>query len=216
MGKTVSVAAPLLLQQPRAYDCLPACAAMLMAFHGRCAEIGSIASGMRTAKKSGTYTCDAGLYLLRQGFDVRIIEWDWEFPNRFLRLDRQEAGPEIRQWCRRRLRQRFCPRKKFYASLQAFVAAGGEYLPRPATLREMREELRANRPYILFIDPDMLWPVREKGEIHAVLTSAINSRNMTVQDPHRRHGGTKRYPLERIIFANHVIGGGALFARPKS
>ena len=43
-----------------------------------------------------------GTYFLHHGFDVKLVMWLPNFPNRFIDLSSDEIKNEILQWCKRR------------------------------------------------------------------------------------------------------------------
>lgn len=205
---------PLTMQPRNSAWCGAACAHMLTRYHGTRTSLRRLAQELRVGS-SGILSPRLGTWFLEHGFDVTIIGYEDAFPNRFITLDADEARVEVLDWCARETKDLSWHRKSLRRVFPHFFEAGGKFLPRPVSRRDIRSALRRGLPPIIAIDVVTLYLTRERVDPHYVVVTGLSRDTIALNDPYPEYGGAVEYDLDRFLHACYRNSGEALFIKPR-
>lgn len=215
MSADVSCDVPLCFQPPRSMLCGAAAARMVLAYHGRRYSVRRLAREMRVRKTRGIDRLELGVWFLENGFDVILRACFGSMPGSFVALPLERVNREVLRWCGRDVEYPSWTRRMFRRVFPRFVERGGVFVPRPVTVDDIRESLKRKEPPIMSIAVGGIYAMRTWSMGHYVVPAAVRGDDMVINDPHRKRGGRKRYPIETLMHACYMLHGAALFVRPK-
>lgn len=214
MAKMKKLDVPLTMQPKDSAWCGAACAHMLMRYHGTRISLRRLAQELRVGS-AGILSPRLGTWFLEHGYDVTIMGYEDAFPNRFIALDADEARAEVLDWCARETHDLSWKRKALRRIFPPFFEAGGKFLPRPVSRRDIRSTLRRGLPPIIAIDVVTLYLTREWTDPHYVVVTGMGRDKIAVNDPYPEYGGTVEYDLDRFLHACYRNSAEALFIKPR-
>jgi len=207
---------PLFLQPKELPYCGPACAKMVLAFHGRKTTLNKVGSVMKMTD-TGVDIATLGNFFLEKGFNVTIEMWLRSFPNRFIGLTRG-VEQELLRWCRSSSSsvENDMMYRNYIKAVPRFIEQGGVLIPKPFSFKKLQEAIRKRCPPILTLNVEIIYKhKRFKNVGHYVVPTHITEDKITINDPHGRHGGVKTYPTELILHASYIWNSGVIFIEPK-
>jgi hypothetical protein len=211
-SKAINV--PLLLQPKNEPFCGPACARMVLAFHGRKITLKKVVSAMKMTG-TGVDIATLGNFFLEKDFNVTIEMWLDSFPNRFIGL-RRGVEQELLRWCRRGSAKIDGRNKIYRKTIPRFIGQGGLLIPKPVSCQKLRAAIRKRCPPILNLNMATIYELQRRREAgHYVVPTHVAKDRITINDPSRNHGGVKTYPTELILHASYIWSAGAIFIEPK-
>jgi hypothetical protein len=208
VGKNITLDVPLYRQPKDSYQCTAACARMILAFDGRAETLQALAKELGIGKTVGAFLPRLGTLFLHRGYDVRIRGWEFWFPNGLFYLPPERTRQALLRWCGKQ------GSTKYGQQLREFLPKGGRYEFGPVTGADISAELIAGRPAILDLDSAILCAKRARTNRHSVVATALAGNDVVVNDPSTTYGGRRTYPLDRVLYCCHAIGGSIISVRP--
>jgi len=203
----VNLEVPVIRQAPSSPDCVYACFAMLLAFHGEPVPIedlkGSIEDWFFT-----TLGCD----LLRRGYAVRMKSLH---PSLFTvhdvgRLTTTE-GILARLDVVGRKENLSDDEGLALRYARAFVEQGGVIEAGIPVADDIRREIELGFPLITVFEHNLLGGDLPGSYLHANVITGIDEQYVYVNDPlWDERGGRQRYPIESFLYAIHAATMGDL------
>lgn len=212
---TLKLKVPL-IHQPDQISCGIAASKMVLRFHGYDHRFSWLAKEMHL-RQEGTDHLDIGLFFLKEGFWVKMNCWDWAFPPRLMQMPEEMAVAEILRWARRRTKYEYRSQKRtFRRLLPKFLAAGGQFVPRPVTPNEIRGALRRGEPPILSVNSCLLYGNNEKKTGgHYVVPCGYYKNEIFINDPSGKpYGGRKALDADFLTYASYRDDASAIFIKP--
>ncbi len=212
---TLKLKVPL-IHQPNAISCGIAASQMVLRFHGHNHHFSWLAKEMHLTQ-DGTDHLEIGLFFLERGFWVKINCWDWAFPPRLMQLPEEMAVAEILKWARRRIKHEYKSEKRIFRRLLSkFLAAGGQFVPRPVTIKDIRSAIRRSEPPILSVNSCLLYGTNDKKTGgHYVVPYGYYNNNILINDPSSKpYGGRKIFDADFLTYACYRSDANAIFIKP--
>jgi hypothetical protein len=195
--------------------CGAVAAKMVLAYHGVHNSLQGLTSDMRVRKTRGIDRLEMGVWFLDNGFDVTLKACFRSMPGRFVALPPERVNREVLRWCRRDVDCPSWTRSMFRRVYPRFIERGGLFVSRPVTATDIRDALKRREPPIMSIAVGGLYRERSWNMGHYVVPVAIRGDDMVINDPHRKRGGRKRYPVEILMHACHAHSSAVLFISPR-
>jgi hypothetical protein len=202
---------PIFYQPGNTEYCGPACVKMVFAYHGMRLSLKSIANALPMLS-NGIDIASLGTFFLDYGFDVSIKLWLQKWPTSFLWGDNFER--QLRQWCERNVVKPNKDRKIYRRSLPKFLEKGGQVIPSPVSLEDIKKSLEPDpntgkaSPCILNINVSNLygWRRRIKNAAHYVVPVYMDNESIGINDPNKKYGGRFRlYPISTLMHASYSL-----------
>lgn len=213
--KDVSCRVPLFFQPKGKPYCGAVASKMVLAYHGRSYSLRRLVSEMGVRKTRGIDLPTMGSWFLENDFDATIVVCLECLPPRFVSLSPGRVNKEVLRWCRREVKNKDDERRLYSRTLPGFLKSGGILVPRPVTLRDLKNALRRKEPPILNLTVGGLYGIRTWNAGHYVVPVAFKGREVTVNDSNRRYGGRKRYTVDELLHACYAMRSGALFVKSR-
>ncbi len=214
MKKSKSLRVPLCTQPNGVGWCVPAAARMVMAYHGDDLPLKIIAREMGVPRHGGVDSMQAAIYLLRRGYDVRIVGWVSQYPASFSRLRGPLPADAFLAWASRDVGRTSAYRLACRLYGYEFVKRGGIIEPRPTTLQDIRDAVERREPPIVFVNVTTLWHRKMERFTHAVVPVSVSAASITLLDPSLAEGRS-RYGTDVFLHAFYRAEGESFLIRPK-
>jgi uncharacterized protein YvpB len=189
---------------------------MLYSYYGKNKTLDDLRKELPTVQ-FGTFSPQLGINLLHNGFEVEIITRN---PLLVERKDKDLSQEELVSKLEEKL-AKYETKDDNYTGVDYFIKfmkAGGKVKVKIPNIEDLNEELKNNRPVVVFLSTASLYKENKAKNLnkpfnytfHIVLVVEVDNDNVTINDPYwDEEGGKQTYPVDEFFYAMHAsaLGG---------
>lgn len=209
---------PLVRQPYNSVWCGPACAEMVLRWHGIkirqkqiAAEIPIIKGGVKIAR--------LGQYFVSKGLETTIQFWSSSFGPKFRGLRGGCDSPKVMQALEWGIKKCGWPTKQLCSEVRAFVNRGGKVVLAPPDFSSIKREITKKRPVILLIEMKTLCDIGLARGHYVVASGCTDTDSQTTKDYFDVNDpgtGKKLFvPSDKLLAACKANLNCVIFVRPR-